>query len=276
MSLSIFIGYVGKADKKFAQICERRLSVCKQSPVLSEETYEDEDVRKKIIKQLKGADRFVAVHSSRSLESAWLHQELGFFLGRHGGRIQGIHFLTRAPKSAKDQRNTALCCSEDYLSILRMRRESGFSEKQQWSIKNKHTLESALDMLVSRMISEQRLKTRRERKPPSGNHSFLKLRMEFECCGRGDVEIPFRSYHGGWVIRFLASPVCPRCGRRYGFDTLTWEPISLSPQPKTDKFLIMEYELYERLRNMAHHGHGGLPGRTSHHSGYYSGRRLRQ
>jgi hypothetical protein len=285
MGLTIFIGYVGPEDKKVAKICERRFASCGLHPILSEEVYEDEEVQDKIIAELKEADSFVAVHSSRSLDSAWLHQELGFFLGRRGGRRQGIHILARSSELANDPRSTAFCCTKNYLAISRMKRGDGFSERVRWAKKYQDTLESALDMLVSKMIHDGNLKSKKASNSQFGAHQLFVLHEELPCCGSSRVEVPYRSFHGGWVIKFLRGAACPRCKTQYDLDRLTWEAIPLSPQPRADRFLTEEYRLYQttlssrdrKVPDYRKHSLSlaNLRNRTLHERGYYTSHQLR-
>lgn len=271
MSLVIFIGYVGNVDKKIAKICESRFATCGADPILSEETYEDDDIQNKIFDQLGKSNQFVAIHSARSLQSAWLHQELGYFLGYRHGNKAGIHILARSPDDASDSRKIAMCCSKNYLAITRSNRDADYSEHQSWTKKNQDTLQSALDMLVYKMISDKILVTKRVTSLQLGPHKMIELHEDLLCCGPSKGFVPYRVYNHGWVIKLLGGFTCPRCNAQYGIDPLTWEAVSRSPEPESNRFLELERKLYERSVTLA-----DLRNRTSHQRSYYSGQRLRE
>lgn len=217
-----FVGYVGEKDKEYADICARRVKAVGLQPFIAEYKVKPAELKEKLKGGLNEADLFVAIHSEVSLKRPWLHQEMGYFLGKNKGRLKDIYILSKRLDHVKDPDRMGFLSGFDCIVLGgRKRRSKGCLSKKEMSEAAKKTLETALDRLCLSLINEGFIKPSSDRR----SDDVLQLTFEFPCCGKSEERrIAYKTGHDGHSIALLSTAECPKCHMSYQIDPLTWEP----------------------------------------------------
>lgn len=239
----VFIGYVGERDKTRAEICRDRLTALGVQTVICEYGFSPEHTPpERVISELKNASLFLAIHSKRSMESPWLHQEMGFFLGKNGGYTSNLVIISSCVEELNNPGRMALLCNRDCLIANQNKRRGNLSGNT-LSRNNRCSLESALDKLISHYIENGLLQVTSKGNPPM---ETIELKLECPNCNtQEDHILPMVRQHHGYMIVLPGGARCSRCRSVFSIDRLTWKPSVASDQddPVVDK----EYQLLSKV-----------------------------
>lgn len=246
----MFVGYVGPTDREYAEICGSRLRNAGLQVIVSENEYATEYIRNKLKKELNNAAIFVAIHSKSSLDSAWLHQELGYFLGKTRGSTRNLHIVSSKVVQVNNPRKMGLLANYECLPIRRLRRSKACFSKPEMSEANEHTLETALDRITIKLLDEGVIKGRLH--ATAHSERTVRMRWELPCCGvMRTIPIPIRRMHSAHSLCILSNARCPECGEFYGIDRLSWDLIPTDDENAAaaaipDRTTILELDMSDR------------------------------
>ena len=223
-----FISYSGSVDYSYAIDIQKRLNCLMLKSVISEDEYDNQYIIEKIKKELENSEYQIIIISPDSLKTAWVHQELGYFLGLKDEQKQFL--LIRGSKNDipfSDPKKFGFLKDLTALRFVRKKR-AGRSRRGTMD----QSLEYCLNTMVKLMIEKQIIKSK-DRK--------IKLCHDLPC-HNDSINHEMIYVQAGREVYLPNKFRCHQCGRDHLIDSLTWELLPTMLISDEDKLENIERE----------------------------------
>jgi hypothetical protein len=227
-----FISYSGSTDHSHAIDIQKRLNCLGLKSVISEDEYDNQNIVEKIKKELKGSQYQIIIISLDSLKTAWVHQELGYFLGLKDEQKQFL--LIRGYEKHvpfNDSKKFGFLKDFNALRFVRKRRS-----KRLRSGNIDQSLECCLNKMVKLMIEKQIIKS---------NNQKIELCYDLPC-HNDRIKYEMIYVQTNMEVQLPNKLTCPECGHDHTIDSLTWELLPTTTITYEDKLEDMEMEARSR------------------------------
>nr|CBH38062.1 hypothetical protein BSM_15390 [uncultured archaeon]CBH38447.1 hypothetical protein BSM_19240 [uncultured archaeon] len=223
-----FISYSGPVDHSYAIDIQKRLNCLMLKSVISEDEYNNQDITERIKKELESSEYQIIIISPDSLKTAWVHQELGYFLGLKDEQKQFL--LIRGSKKHvpfNDPKKFGFLKDFHALRFVRKKR----AKRSRRGIIDQ-SLEYCLNTMVKSMIEKQIIKSK-DRK--------IELCHDLPCHNDG-VNHEMAYVQTGTEVYLPNKFRCHICGHDHLIDSLTWELLPTILISDEDKLENIERE----------------------------------
>lgn len=223
-----FISYSGPVDHSYAIDIQKRLKCLMLKSVISEDEYDNQDITEKIKKELESSEYQIIIISPDSLKTAWVHQELGYFLGLKDEQKQFLlirGYRNQVPFS--DPKKFGFLKGLHALRFVRKKK----ANRSRRGTKNQ-SLEYCLNTLVKSMIEQEIIKSKDQK---------IKLCHDLPC-HNDSVNHEMRYVEVGMEVYLPNKFRCPMCGHDHYIDSLTWELLPTILISDEDKLENIERE----------------------------------
>lgn len=223
-----FISYSGPTDHSYAIDIQKRLNCLMLKSVISEDEYDNQDITERIKKELENSEHQIIIISPDSLKTAWVHQELGYFLGLKDEQKQFL--LIRGSRNQvpfNDPKKFGFL--KDFQALRFVRKKRG-NRSRGGTIDQ--SLEYCLNTMVKLMIEKQIIKSK-----------DLKIELCHDLpCHSDSVNHEMVYVQTGTEVYIPNKFRCSKCGHDHPIDSLTWELLSTILISDEDKLENIERE----------------------------------
>jgi hypothetical protein len=177
--------------------------------VISEDEYDNQDIIERIKKELESSEYQIIIISPHSLKTAWVHQELGYFLGLHNEQKQFL--FIRGPKKHvpfNDPKKFGFL--KDFHALRFVRKKRARRSRRETT---DQSLEYCLNTMVKSMIEKQIIKSK--------DHK-IKLCHDLPC-HNDSINHEMVYVQAGREVYLPNKFRCHKCGHDHLIDSLTWE-----------------------------------------------------